>query len=52
MPVWINVPISTASEASLISRAMTLAAVGLPNILPEVTEAFPDPDIKIHVDFL
>ena len=52
MPVWINVPISTVSEASLLSRAMTLAAVGLPNILPEVTETFPDPDIKFHVDFL
>ena len=41
-----------ASAASLESRAMTLAAAGLPTMLPEVSETTPDPEVKIHVDFL
>jgi hypothetical protein len=52
LPVWVSVPLSTASEAALHSRLMTLQACGLEESLPIPTETFPDPYIKIHVDFL
>ena len=45
-------PLSSASEASLASRAMTLKASGLSTVLPGITESVPDPKVKIHVDYL
>lgn len=52
LPVWVNVPLSTASDAALHSRLMTLQACGIEESLPIPTESFPDPYVKIHVDFL
>lgn len=52
LPVWVSVPLSTASDAALCSRLMTLQACGIEESLPISTEAFPDPYVKIHVDFL
>ena len=49
LPVWVNVPLSAASEAALENRRMALEAEG------RSTETFDelfDPMIKIHVDFL
>ena len=45
-------PLSRASEASLASRAMTLEASGLSTVLLDITESVPDPEVKIHVDYL
>lgn len=41
--------LSTASDHS---KLMTLQACGVEESLPVPTETFPDPCVKIHVDFL
>jgi hypothetical protein len=52
LPMWISVPLSTASDAALHRRLMTLQACGIQESLSIPTETFSEPYVKIHVDFL
>lgn len=52
MPVWIEVPLSSATKVALDNRALVLKACNLNPATPLVTVDDPSPKVKIHVDYL
>ena len=52
MPVWVAVPLSTATAAALSNRADILKAADIAPDLPTATIEIPDPLVKVYVDYM
>lgn len=51
MPVWIEIPLSCATDAALKNRSDILEAAGISPLIVTISEV-PDPLVRIHVDYL
>lgn len=50
MPVWIEVPLSKATESAIKNRADILKAANISSVIAGTTDA--DQTVRIHVDYL
>ena len=50
MPVWVEVPLSKATESAIKNRADILKAANISSVIAGTTDA--DQTVRIHVDYL
>ena len=52
LPVWVEVPLMSATPEALNNRAVTLTACSMNSGIPQESYDDPDAKVKIHVDYL
>lgn len=52
LPVWVEVPLMSATPEALNNRAVTLTACSMDSDISQESYDDPDAKVKIHVDYL